>query len=45
MKENDVFIYGKIEKNFNSLGKEYLIAIAVSSMQEHQRNNGAQKRN
>jgi hypothetical protein len=39
----DVFVYGKIEQNFNSLKKEYLIEIAVSSMQEHQHNNGGSR--
>jgi len=39
----DVFVYGKLETNFNSLKKEYLIVIAVSSMKEHQHNNGGSR--
>jgi hypothetical protein len=30
----DVFVYGKIEKNLNSLKKEYFHALTISSVQE-----------
>ena len=29
-----IYIYGKIEKNFNSLKKEYFHAFTISSVQE-----------
>ncbi len=29
-----IYIYGKIEKNFNSLKKEYFHALTISSVQE-----------
>jgi hypothetical protein len=33
-KGKDVFVYGMIEQNFNSLKKEYFHALTISSVQE-----------